>query len=69
MKDETIDCYNCLHRFPLPGDAHSGCKNRHATVQGSQHGIKNGWFGWPFNFDPIWLVSCDGFTAKNIVEG
>lgn len=30
----------------------------------SQHGIDNGWFGWPFNFDPVWLLTCDGFKPK-----
>lgn len=32
-------------------------------VKGSAHGIAHGWFQWPFNFDPIWLESCDGFEA------
>jgi hypothetical protein len=27
-------------------------------------GIRGGWFHWPMNFDPRWLLSCDGFTAK-----
>lgn len=27
-----------------------------------RHGIRMGWASWPFNFDPVWLVSCDGFT-------
>ena len=31
------------------------------NVKGNPHGIKNGWFNWPFNFDPIWLEACDGF--------
>lgn len=34
-------------------------------VTGHPHGIRNGWFLWPANFDPTWLVSCDGFEAKN----
>lgn len=33
------------------------------TVTGNAHGIKHGWFNWPFNFDPIWLESCDGFEV------
>ena len=32
------------------------------TIVGNPHGIRNGWFNWPFNFDPIWLEKCDGFT-------
>ena len=55
-------CYNCIHRRKLVGDAHSACNNVLADVTGNKHGIKNGWFQWPFNFDPIWLESCDGFS-------
>jgi len=33
-------------------------------VRGKPHGIRSGWFNWPFNFDPIWLETCDGFEAK-----
>lgn len=28
------------------------------------HGIQNGWAAWPLNFDPVWLTSCTGFSAK-----
>lgn len=34
------------------------------SVRGNPTGIKRGWFNWPMNFDPNWLESCDGFTAK-----
>lgn len=30
-------------------------------VTGNPHGIRSGWFMWPANFDPVWLVSCNGF--------
>ena len=33
-------------------------------VVGHPHGIKSGWFNHPFNFDPTWLVSCDGFSKS-----
>jgi len=29
------------------------------------HGFKNGWFFWPADFDPTWLLSCNGFKKKN----
>jgi len=57
-------CYGCVHRGNIPGDAHSCCKNGSAKVKGAEHGIKNGWFYWPFNFDPVWLEQCDGFQNK-----
>ncbi len=37
-------------------------------IKGNAHGIKNGWFCWPFNFDPVWLENCEGFTPKNKVD-
>lgn len=33
-------------------------------IRGNYHGIKNGWFVWPVNFDPTWLENCDGFTLR-----
>jgi hypothetical protein len=33
-------------------------------VSGNLHGIMHGWFNWPFNFDPVWLESCNGFEPK-----
>lgn len=56
------DCYKCVHRLTIPGDAHTRCNNHKADVIGNQHGIKNGWFRWPLNFDPTWLESCNGFS-------
>jgi hypothetical protein len=37
---------------------------RKLNIQGHKHGIANGWFLWPANFDPVWLVNCDGFESK-----
>ena len=34
------------------------------NVRGSPHGIRRGWFNWPYNFDPTWLESCGGFEAR-----
>ena len=59
------DCYKCIHRRNVPGDAHSRCAAPDGTkAEGGQAGIRRGWFLWPFNFDPVWLVSCDGFQAR-----
>lgn len=33
-------------------------------VVGNPHGIRNGWFNWPLNFDPSWLEECNGFKEK-----
>jgi hypothetical protein len=58
------DCYKCVHRLEVPGDAHSRCNNHAAKVEGNLHGIRSGWFLWPINFDPVWLEACDGFSNK-----
>lgn len=35
------------------------------NIKASANGIRNGWFNYPYNFDPVWLENCDGFDAKN----
>ena len=57
------DCLQCVHRRQIPGDAHSRCNNVKAVVKGSDCGIHNGWFIWPYSFDPVWLLECNGFSA------
>lgn len=37
-------------------------------VKGDEWGIKNGWFNFPFNFDPVWLLECNGFKQKEETE-
>lgn len=34
-------------------------------VKGNAHGIRHGWFNHPYNFDPIWLEDCSGYTPKD----
>ena len=34
------------------------------NIKADLHGIRNGWFFWPNNFDPAWLINCDGFEQK-----
>jgi len=38
--------------------------NNPIGVVGDQHGIKNGWFNFPYNYDPVWLIKCQGFREK-----
>ena len=58
---EKPDCYKCKHRRNIPGDCHSKCANTDADVVGDKYGRQSGWFMWPINFDPVWLISCNGF--------
>jgi hypothetical protein len=30
----------------------------------SEHGVKNGWANWPFDFDPIWVEECLLYNEK-----
>jgi hypothetical protein len=64
MSMEKPNCYRCEFRGTIPGDCHSRCSNRDAEVEGNAYGISAGWFFWPDNFDPVWLVSCNGFREK-----
>lgn len=32
-------------------------------IEGHPHGIAKGWFLWPVNYDPVWLLHCDGFET------
>lgn len=41
---------------------------RKLNIKGHPDGIRNGWFMWPVNFDPTWLLNCDGFEAKESEE-
>ena len=38
------------------------------NIKAELHGIKNGWFFWPVNFDHVWLISCNGFTPKEALK-
>ncbi len=34
------------------------------NIQGDPYGINNGWFNFPWSFDPTWLRNCDGYEGK-----
>lgn len=61
---EKPDCYKCVHRLDTSGSHHSRCNNYTAKVEANAHGVRMGWFIWPFNFDPVWLTKCDGFSDR-----
>lgn len=74
----TPGCYECEHRRDIPGDAHSRCAHPEAALGGAAaaalgiraqpHAVASGWFFWPFNFDPRWLLSCTGYQAKETTD-
>ena len=37
-------------------------------VVGDPYGINKGWFNFPYDFDPLWLIKCNGFDPKEKEE-
>lgn len=69
MKEETKrTCHLCKYRGSVPGSTHSSCKfdwvaSKHFPPQGTEHGIKNLWWQFPFNYDPKWMMGeCKEFN-------
>lgn len=60
------ECYSCIHKRNVPGDAHIACAKPDLGVRGNPHGINHGWFFYPVNFDPIWKeTNCKNFENKS----
>ena len=34
------------------------------NIKGHLTGVERGCFMWPVNFDPTWLLNCDGYKEK-----
>lgn len=70
MSEIKKTCYNCGYRGNVPGSAHSTCsfnfKKAEVDVpKGNPHGIKNGWYYFPINFDPVWIIKeCSAFSIE-----
>jgi hypothetical protein len=47
-------CYNCKHSRSVPGNCHIQCVNPDPNMIGNPHGIREGWFYYPFLYDPVW---------------
>lgn len=39
-------------------------QSKELNIKANPHGIKNGWFNFPLNFDPRWLENCDGYEKQ-----
>lgn len=67
-------CSRCIHAREVPGSAHIGCAKPDAQMSGNPHGIKEGWFMYPINFDPVWKSrSCTNYepttaTAQSVTQ-
>lgn len=49
-------CHKCKHVRSIPGDCHVSCSKPDLQMTGNMHGINNGWFFYPFNYDPCWMT-------------
>ena len=64
------NCYNCGYRGELPSNAHSRCKFDWAKSdlsepQGKAWGIQHGWWHFPVNFDPVWMLGeCEAHSEN-----
>lgn len=64
-RNKMTECYSCTHRHNIPGNAHSQCTKPDPSMTGNIHGIKNGWFYYPINFDPTWKEKlCNNYQQK-----
>jgi len=34
------------------------------NIKGTSYASENYGFKWPVSFEPVWLLNCDGFEAK-----
>jgi hypothetical protein len=63
MSDQR--CYTCVYKRTIPGDCHISCAKPDPMVQGHAHGVRMGWFDYPYNFDPIWIERpCSNYVEK-----
>jgi len=62
---DITPCRQCVHRRNIPGDCHISCANPDPEMTGSEHGMRSGWFMYPFNYDPVWgKKECSNFETK-----
>ena len=65
-KEEAMDgsdnCYVCMYKQDVPGNAHIACTNPDSNMTGDPYGIRSGWFLYPLLFDPNWKTrKCRNF--------
>ena len=59
------NCYRCVNRREVPGCSHTQCAKPDPQMTGNPHGIRSGWFAYPFNFDPAWRTKeCANYEDK-----
>lgn len=65
MLNSKPNCSTCEWKRNVPGDCHIKCINPDPHMAGNEHGIRNSWFNYPFNFDPVWMTKeCSNYIIK-----
>lgn len=63
------ECYSCTHKKEVPGNCHIKCNKPDKNMVGDSHGIKNGWFYYPFLFDPVWKKKlCENYQNHEAIS-
>ena len=61
----STDCRKCKYVRSILGDCHVRCAKPDHQMRGERHGIVNGWFFYPLNFDPCWMTKeCFNYEEK-----
>jgi len=69
MRELKTQCSKCVNRGTVPGNCHIACKDPDPNMKGDPHGIRNGWFFYPFLFDPIWRTKeCANYKPKEVKD-
>lgn len=66
--NERNECYSCIHKRSVAGNAHIACAKPSLEIIGDPHGIRNGCFIYPYLFDPYLKTNyCPNFKNKQEV--
>ncbi|MCP3681648.1 MAG: hypothetical protein GY861_03065 [bacterium] len=69
QKYAMTECYTCKHMTDVIGNTHIECLKPDINMIGASHGIRMGWFMYPFLFDPTWKMKpCDNFESVEAVN-
>ena len=64
-RTKANECYTCVHKRNVPGDCHIQRVKPDMNMEGNPHGIRRGWFMYPFLFDPCWKeTECKNYEEK-----
>lgn len=57
----VLAIFASVHRCPPQVDADTAIS---MGITISEHGLRNGWANWPWNFDPIWIKTCNCYEDQ-----